>query len=405
MKEVKPGSAAGDSARSPSSARPPVIVTCVLAVVMAGTTAPSPLYALYSKQMDFGLSTTTIIFAVYAAGVLCALITAGSWSDAVGRRPILISACVLAIASDVTFLLAHNVSALLIARVLSGVSAGLCSGAATAAIIESTPHQWGSERAALLASIANMGGLAIGPLLGGALAEYGPAPLHLVFAVHLVLTVLGAIGIALIPETSPYTGTLDIQRLTVPVTVKPVFVVAAMATFAGFSATALFTAAMPTFLADLTSITNAALGGLLVTTALATSSVAQLAAGRIRTRRALIIGCLLLATSMVSLIAAMVLSSLLLLVAAAFLAGAGQGVNFNRGLTAVLTLAPQQMRAEITSVYFIVVYTAMSVPIVGVGIASQRWDMTTAVTGFAIGVMCLSAICAQQASRTNALVH
>ena len=72
-------------------ARSFVAAIAAFAVVMLGTTLPTPLYSIYAKDLGFGVTTTTIIFAVYAAGVIVALICFGRWSDILGRRPLLIA--------------------------------------------------------------------------------------------------------------------------------------------------------------------------------------------------------------------------------------------------------------------------------------------------------------------------
>src|ERR1700753_960082 len=59
--------------------------------IMIGTTLPTPMYALYAQRMHFAVFTTTIIFATYAIGVLAALLLFGRWSDALGRRPVLLA--------------------------------------------------------------------------------------------------------------------------------------------------------------------------------------------------------------------------------------------------------------------------------------------------------------------------
>ena len=76
------------------------------AAIMVGTTLPTPMYALYSDRMHFAVLTTTVIYATYAGGVLVALLAFGRWSDAVGRRPMLLAGTVCALASAVVFLTA-----------------------------------------------------------------------------------------------------------------------------------------------------------------------------------------------------------------------------------------------------------------------------------------------------------
>ncbi|WP_442903057.1 MFS transporter [Gordonia sp. 852002-10350_SCH5691597] len=78
-----------------AGARSFIAAIAAFAVVMLGTTLPTPLYSIYAKDLGFGVTTTTIIFAVYAAGVIVALICFGRWSDILGRRPLLIAGAIL----------------------------------------------------------------------------------------------------------------------------------------------------------------------------------------------------------------------------------------------------------------------------------------------------------------------
>jgi MFS family permease len=81
------------------------LVAYAFAVTMLGTTLPTPLYPIYQARMGFSELIVTVIFAVYAAGVIAALVLVGSWSDRVGRRPMLLAGLALSAASAVAFLI------------------------------------------------------------------------------------------------------------------------------------------------------------------------------------------------------------------------------------------------------------------------------------------------------------
>ena len=362
------------------------------AAIMVGTTLPTPMYALYGEQMHFAVLTTTVIYATYAGGVLFALLAFGRWSDAIGRRPVLLAGVVFAVASAAVFLVAHSVPMLLVGRVLSGLSAGIFTGTATAAVIEAAPENW-RTRAAAVATVANIGGLGTGPLLAGLLVEYAPGPLHLSFIVHIVLALLAGAAVLIVPETSQRTGSIGVQRLSVPAEVRTVFVIAALAAFAGFAVTGLFTAVAPSFLSQVVGITNHAVAGLIACSIFAASAVAQVAARTMNPQRAVAIGCAILVAGMVILAVALHFSSLAGLIAAAVVSGIGQGISFSRGLAAVAERTPPGRRAEVSSTYFVVAYVAISLPVVGEGLAARRWGLQTAGVTFAIAVAILSIIC------------
>src|SRR4029079_19387698 len=64
-------------------------------------------------------------------------------------------------------------------------------------------------------------------------------------------------------------------------------------------------------------------------------------------------------------------ASLALLLAGGIVAGLGHGLSFRQGLGAVSASSPPDRRGEITSTFFMLMYLAISVPVVGVGILSQ----------------------------------
>jgi MFS family permease len=377
------------------------LLAYAFAAIMVGTTLPTPMYAIYAQQMHFAVLTTTVIYATYAGGVLFALLAFGRWSDAIGRRPVLLAGVVFALASAAVFLVADSVPLLLVARVLSGLSAGIFTGTATAAVIEAAPENW-RTRAAAVATVANIGGLGIGPLLAGLLVEYAPAPLQLSFVVHMVLAALAGVAVLIVPETSERIGGIGAQRLSVPPEVHAVFIIASLAAFAGFAVTGLFTAVAPSFLSQVVGIDNHAVAGLIACSIFAASAVAQVAARNMNPQRAVAIGCAILVAGMVILAVALQRSSLVGLIAATVVSGIGQGISFSRGLAAVAELTPADRRAEVSSTYFVVAYVAISLPVVGEGLAARQWGLQTAGVSFAVAVgilatLCLAAILVQEA--------
>lgn len=381
------------------------LLAYAFAAIMVGTTLPTPMYSLYAEQMNFSVLTTTVVYATYAGGVLIALLVFGRWSDVIGRRPVLLAGVIFALASAAVFLCADNVSLLLIGRVLSGLSAGVFTGTATAAVIEAAPPNW-HTRAAAVATIANVGGLGAGPVIAGVLVQYAPHPLQLSFVLHMALALLAGIAVLVVPETSERVGSIGFQRLSVPAEVRSVFVIAGLAAFAGFSVTGLFMAVAPSFVADVVGIDNDALAGLVAASIFAASAVAQIGAKGVAPQRAVAIGCAVLVVAMAIVVVALYLSSLTGLVAAGLVAGVGHGMTFSRGLAAVVERTPAARRAEVSSTYFVVAYVAISLPVVGEGLAAEAWGLRTAGVSFAVAVailagVCLAAILAQEARESR----
>ena len=368
------------------------LLTYSFTAIMIGTTMPTPMYALYSRQFHFAVAETTVIYATYAAGVLTALLVFGSWSDAIGRRPVLLAGTLCALLSAVVFLNAHTVAQLLVGRVLSGISAGLFTGTATVAVIEAAPPMWRS-RAPAVATIANMGGLSAGPILAGILVQYASAPLRLPFLVHIAAVLMVAVAVLTVPETSPRAGGIRLQSLAVPAQVRPLFVIAGLAAFAGFAVTGLFAAVAPAFVAETIGIDNHAIAGLIAGSIFAASAAAQILAVAIPPRRAVAVGSAVLVVGMGVLAVALHFASLGGLIAASAISGVGQGISFSRGLAAVVEGTATERRAEVSSTYFVVAYVAISLPVVSLGFAAQRWGLQAAGVSFAVIIAVLAAIC------------
>ncbi|MEV5972185.1 MFS transporter [Streptomyces sp. NPDC051921] len=350
-----------------------LLAGAVFVVCMAGTTLPTPLYPLYQEKFGFSELTVTVVYAVYAFGVIGVLLLAGNASDTIGRRPALLWGLGFAAASAVCFLSASALGWLYAGRLFSGLSAGLFTGAATAYVMELAPPG-GASRATFVATAANMGGLGCGPLLAGLLAEYAAEPLLLPFAVHLALVAVSALVLLRLPETVREPRSLTAvrpQRPALPPQVRAVFVPAAIASFVGFALFGVFTSVSPAFLARYLDVDNHAVSGLVVALAFFASTAGQLAVTRVGVARSLPLGCAVLFAGLLLLAGALYADLLVLVVLAALVGGTGQGLAFRAALSAVAQAAPADHRAAVISTLFVVAYTGISVPVIGVGLLAD----------------------------------
>ena len=267
------------------------LLAFVFAATMLGTTLPTPLYVIYQAQWHFAAAMVTLIFAVYATGVLAALLLAGRSSDQAGRKPVLAAALGASVLSTVVFIVAPDVGVLMAARILSGLSAGLMTGTATAALTELVPASAG-RRASLVATAANMGGLGLGALIAGLFAQYAPHPTTLVFAAYLAVVATAGVCLLFVPETvSPrQRPALRLAGLGLPEQGRGEFIAAGAAAFSAFSLLGLFSALAPTFLGSVMHEYNHALQGGAVFAMFAVGTLTQLLASRFSSRRVVLAG-------------------------------------------------------------------------------------------------------------------
>lgn len=366
-------------------------VALTFVVTMMGTTLPTPLYPIYQQQLGFSELMVTVIFAVYACGVIGALILVGGWSDQIGRRPMLAAGLLFSAASAGCFLWGGGLLPLLFGRVFSGISAGIFTGTATVAVVELAPPAW-AGRATLIATAANMGGLGLGPLVAGLLAQYLAWPVHLCFVLDLILVGLAGFAVWLAPETArrPAQPRLRMQWPSVPGELGGVFVPAAIAGFAGFAVLGLFTAIAPAFLGDILHFSNRALTGLVVFILFVASTAGQVGQGRLPAGWRLPLGCVGLIIGMIFVGLALVWASLALLIVGASVAGIGQGVAFRAGMGEVTAASPATRRGEVASTFFVVVYIALSLPVVGLGLAAGLIGLTASGVIFTAAVALLA---------------
>ena len=127
---------AHDAGRSAPPRRRPVGGRVRLLTVLAFSTLPTPLYAIYQVRDGFSTFLITVIFAAYAVGVTLALFFAGHASDWLGRRRMLVPAILTSLLSAGVFLVWRDLPGLLLARVLNGLSVGVVTATATAYLAE-----------------------------------------------------------------------------------------------------------------------------------------------------------------------------------------------------------------------------------------------------------------------------
>jgi MFS family permease len=366
-----------------------VLVAYAFLVTMIGTTLPTPLYPLFEERYSFGELTVTVVFAVYAFGVIAGLLVFGNLSDEIGRKPVLLLGLAFSALSALLFLFAGSLAPIYAGRVVSGFSAGIFTGTATAMLVDLAPG--GRRRmASFVAVVVNLGGLGLGTLLAGLIADYARSPLRTPFVVDLVLLVPAVLGMLVTPETVERTAfRFRLQRLRVPAEVRTVFIRGATAGFGSFAVAGVFSSVAPVFLATILGRTSHALAGGLVFILFSASIVGQLLVSRLSDRRALISGCALLVGGAGLLALALGIESLAALIASASVAGLGQGLVVGAALAAINQRAPVEHRAETASSFFVVMYVGLSVPVIGVGVAADVWSLRGAGIAFSFAVAAL----------------
>jgi MFS family permease len=244
--------------------------------------------------------------------------------------------------------------------------------------------------ASFVAVVVNLGGLGLGTLLAGLLADYARSPLRVPFIVDLVLLVPAVLGLLVTPETVERQAfRLRLQRLSVPPEVRSVFIRGATAGFGSFAVAGVFSSVAPVFLGAILDRKSHALAGAIVFILFSASIVGQLLVSRLSDRRALISGCALLVGGVGLLALALWIESLAALIVSASVVGLSQGLVIGAGLAAINQRAPVERRGETASSFFVVMYVGLSLPVIGVGVAANAWSLRGAGIAFSAAVAAL----------------
>jgi MFS family permease len=368
------------------------LLTFVFAVAMLGTTLPTPLYGIYQAEWHFSAGMVTVIFAVYAAAVLVTLLLAGRSSDHAGRKPVLAAALIASALSTMAFIVAPDEGVLVVGRVLSGLSAGLMTGTATAMLTELIPAPPSRGRASLAATAANMGGLGLGPLIAGLFAQYLPRPTTLVFEAYLAVLVVAGLCLRFVTETvSPRRRVgLRFAGLGIPERGRGEFLAAAVAVFAAFALLGLFSSLVPGFIGGVLHQGSHAVQGAVVFLIFAIGTVTQMALVRISSRRVSLAGLGLLLVSLGLIVAALAQAAMGLFLAGTAVGGVAVGAIFLASLATANRLAPPERRGQVISAFFVACYAGLIIPVIGVGVLSGFIGTFRAVLAFSL---LLAALC------------
>jgi MFS family permease len=333
----------------------------------------------------------TVIYGAYAVGVTASLFLAGHISDWIGRRRTLLAAVFLTLVAVLSFLLWRSTAGLIFARVLNGLSIGVITATATAYLSELHAHgrpEASGRRPEIVATAANLGGIGLGPLVSGILAQWVADPLTVPYLVFAGLLVVAFGALLLVPETKWVPLELPRyrpQRVSVPAAARGRYFAAASGGLIAFAAFGLFTSLAPTFLAQTLGHTSRALAGAAVFAVFATAAILQSLVGTRPARSLLLTGAVVMLLGLALVTGAVWLSqpSLALFHLGGAVAGGGAGLVVKATLSTVVELALPENRAEALAGFFLAAYIGLSVPVIGVGVATSFVAARTALLGFA----------------------
>ncbi|GHB72274.1 MFS transporter [Streptomyces viridiviolaceus] len=354
--------------------------------------APSPLYPLYQAEWGFGPTAVTLVFALYAFGLLAALLVVGSLSDHIGRRPVLIVSLLVEIAAMVVFIEAAGLGWLLVARGIQGLATGAAMGAIGAGLVDLQPlHK--PRLGPLVGGTSILLGLALGGLGTGLLVRYAPAPTMLVYLVLIAAFAITLAGVVFMPETTEgRPGALRslLPRASLPPRLRPHVLVITPSLVALWAVGGFHLSLGPALTATVLGERSAVLAGAVIAVLTGAGALGQLFLQRTSPLRILSYGSVTLVAGMLITLIGVAATAPAAYLMGTALAGFGYGASFLGAMRSLAARAEPTERAAVFSIMFLISYLAFGLPAVAAGVSVTRVGLALTSSGYAVAVIALA---------------
>ncbi|WP_329459058.1 MFS transporter [Streptomyces sp. NBC_01497] len=370
------------------------VTSAVVALFMAASSAPSPLYVVYQHMWGFSPTILTVIFAIYVLGLLGSLLVVGRLSDHVGRRPVLAGAILLEGLSLVLFLLAGDTASLSVARLLQGIATGAAISVLGAALVDLAPPH-AKHRAGAVNSVAPTGGLALGAVGCGALVQFGPAPTHLVYVVLLAGMAVSGLAVLLMPETVARRhgalGSLT-PKAKIPGHLRADLAPVIPVLIAGWALGGLYFSLGPSVAAGVFGLSNHLIGGIVIALLCGVAAITSFLLRPVPAPRLLLPAATALGIGTILTLAGVHSGHVAFAFAGTVVAGAGFGAGALAGFGTVARIAMPHERSALIAVVYVISYLAFSIPAVVAGFADTHYGLRPTTEVYTLVVLGLTVL-------------
>lgn len=365
-----------------------VFLAITLLTFLAASSAPTPLYHLYQEGLHFSSGMLTLIFGVYALSLLAALLTVGSLSDHLGRKPVIFAALVLNMLAMLLFINESSVAWLIAARTLQGFATGMATAVLGAALLD-TDRQQGP----LVNSVAPLLGMACGAMGSSLLVEFAPLPTQLIYSTLLALMLGQAVYVWRLPETvSRIPGALASLRPTlhVPPQARRALWLSLPVDVAVWAMGGFYLSLAPSLVRAATGSTSNLIGGGLVAVLTLSGALMIFSLRNRPANKVLRLGASLLAVGVALILVAVHSASLPLFFIATLIAGSGFGAGFLGALRSVVPLALPHERAGLMSAFYVLSYLAFCLPSLLAGNLIRSFGLIATTDGYGVVLIVLT---------------
>ncbi|WP_256240316.1 MFS transporter [Pseudomonas sp. MRSN 12121] len=358
-----------------------------LMVSLMNSSTPTPLYPLYKEHLGLSSLDLTFIFGAYGIGVLIALVAmarlAGSVAD---LRWLFVPASALVFIGAGAFAHGTSLGALCFARLLGGLGSGAMTAAVNIALVRFNPGH-NDKLPALVATLAMVSGLALGPLLSGAALQLDIRPMASPFWLIALLGLAAAVASLLLwpgrgaAQSGAAHGSAGrpaslkhaLQGIGLP------FHLCAWSVFFSWSFAACVFVLGPQVARQVFGLTEPGLFGYVISAYLLIAGISQLYCQRLEARQALLGGWLCQCLTFVVLLLACYTQALWLALLGLVIGGYAYGALFVGNARLVNQLAPRHSHGKLISYFYATVYLFNATP-VPMGLLVDAYGIVSAST-------------------------
>ena len=367
-------------------------------VGVMGTALISPLYALYKEAWQLQTSDISLIYVIYMGGALFGLLFLGRLPDRVGFRPMMQWGLTLSLIGTAISLIAWDMASLNVGRFIVGVASSMITTSSTVGLSKLS-RRGNMQHVAMMTGFLMAFGFGLGPLVGGIIGQWAPAPLVNTYVPTLFLGALGLTALYRLKlpdnvkhKAGPRLSLHDVlPKLTWPEpSTSRAFVLTCCLPFLAFGVFGLYASMAPLFLDQLLPWHGPVVSGTAIALILFSSAVVQVMVARMPTHWCGAAGLISLAVSNAILMANLWAGSAILFALGVLFTALGHGMAMLAGMSMISRLATSSNRSGLLATYLVTGYVGSMVPMMGMGWIADHWGMEVAVCTFCTMVIAIA---------------
>lgn len=371
------------------------VAASVVAHTLWTSAAPAMTYPLYASEWNLTTTTTTAIFSIYPVVVVAVLICFGDLSDFIGRRATMLMGLAASLAGILLFAVAPNVATIFVGRILMGIGVGLSASPSTAAMLEFSAKGQ-SHRASSIATAAQAIGFGSATLIGGAFIQYAPFPTRLNFWALFIVVSFIFCAVWFLPRhtAGETTGRWRPRSVSVPRGIRAIFATSATSVTTAYVLGGMMLSLGAHIARDVIGSSNTLVNGAAITLFALIWAIVGIAAKKMPSRPAMMLGSIASVTAMALLMIASDRHTLPIFLGASAVAGIAYSLMFLGGLGLINRNAPAHHRGATLSAMFLIAYLMQGLVAFGLGAAATAGGLDFAINWGAgiITVMSVAAI-------------